>query len=595
MQSKACAISTGGKVACWGQVEYDDDSVAVDRRAGMSTPHVLVGVDGVIDVVHEWFYVCVAQKPEAGTGGCFVTNKIDRKPPVFPSPPVSLDARPMSESGICAVMRDGHAGCVSLEGTYVEAPNVRDAVSLTCDSDACCAITKTGAAQCWGGKPPKLPTLPPITALAWHYDGGCARTKAGAAQCWGDDEAKALSQPTGVRDIGVYDGGRLCIVRDDGTVHCENDESRPVTAKNVAQIDYSCVRYSDGSVGCTGFNEHGELGDGGVQLSAVPVQVPGLSDVVDLNVAHTNVCAVTKDKSLWCWGPQPPQKIDTIDGTLFSAQYIAGCETSSSSIRCHVPSYSDEWEREYIPRPKDMKGIKTAAMHRDSSICVVSDTGSVQCRHGMSEGGVVDKWLALPAPAPVEQLEPVAVGFCARHTDGRVSCFVDHRYDNDDDFLEKLPTGKLTLMPNVKDATTIAAGQGTVCMINKATEVWCFDSDSPKSKPRQMPTLTGATSLGANHLHTCAVKSGDVWCWGENFLGELGIGRGDGRITPVTEPVPVKASFKAVQVGTGRESSCALDDQGKVWCWGSNANGQLGQPRKHRSEDFSKVVRIGPP
>ena len=131
-------------------------------------------------------------------------------------------------------------------------------------------------------------------------------------------------------------------------------------------------------------------------------------------------------------------------------------------------------------------------------------------------------------------------------------------------------------------------------MINKATEVWCWNADKPK--PWQMTTLTGATALGANNQHTCAVLNGDVWCcWGDNFLGQLGIGTGDGRIHPVKDPVKAKATFKAVQVGTGRDSTCALDDHGKVWCWGVNHHGELGQPHLPMSLDaWSKVVGLGP-
>lgn len=109
-----------------------------------------------------------------------------------------------------------------------------------------------------------------------------------------------------------------------------------------------------------------------------------------------------------------------------------------------------------------------------------------------------------------------------------------------------------------------------------------------------MPTLTGATSIGANHLHTCAVVKGDVWCWGDNFLGQLGTSTSTKRFEPSGAPVKVKASFKAVKVGTGRDASCALDDRGKVWCWGANSSGQLGQPHLNSTQTWSKVVKIGP-
>lgn len=85
-----------------------------------------------------------------------------------------------------------------------------------------------------------------------------------------------------------------------------------------------------------------------------------------------------------------------------------------------------------------------------------------------------------------------------------------------------------------------------------------------------------------------------MWCWGDGFLGQLGTGAGTGRIEPAMVPVKATTPFNAVKVGTGRESTCALDDHGKVWCWGANTYGQLGHPHTQRAEGWSKVLGIGP-
>lgn len=585
-QESACAVSKQGKVACWGKVEADDDSTAVERRAGISTPVVLAGIDGAIDVAEDWFFLCVAQRPDAGPGGCFLTNDIGNQPaPAFPSPPVEVMP---GNHGICARMRDGSVGCVDLKSKYTAVAGIRDASHLSCGRDDCCAITPVGV-KCFGQT--KLPKLPAVTALAFTNEKGCARTQTGGAQCWG--EASALSQTKGVRDVATLDhGSAICVIGDDGTFKCTDDRIPPTS--NVIAAEYSCVAHADGSVGCYGWNQHGELGDGALMLSALPVQVPGLDDVVNINIAHTNGCAVRRDQHLWCWGPEKPTDRGTAD-TLIPAQYVSACRSTGTSIRCGAPSNNGEWESQTITPPKSVKKITAAAMHRDSSVCIVDGNGAVQCQHGMSEGGVDARWVPLGSPAPVEEIDPLGVGFCARHTDGRVSCFVDHRYDNDDDFLETLPVGKLELVPGIKDATQLATGQDLACVITKAAEVWCWSADDLKRKPVEMSTLKGATALGANHLHTCAIVRGEVWCWGDNFLGELGTGTGSGRIEPVQSPVKAKASFKAIKVGTGEESTCALDDQGKVWCWGANTYGQLGHERMVSSNDaWSKVVGVGP-
>src|SRR5262249_48794973 len=74
--------------------------------------------------------------------------------------------------------------------------------------------------------------------------------------------------------------------------------------------------------------------------------------------------------------------------------------------------------------------------------------------------------------------------------------------------------------------------------------------------------------------HTCARKSdGTVWCWGRNAEGQLGIGN----LTQKTTPVQVTSlGTSASQISSGIFHTCARKTDGTAWCWGYNANGQLG-------------------
>ncbi len=79
---------------------------------------------------------------------------------------------------------------------------------------------------------------------------------------------------------------------------------------------------------------------------------------------------------------------------------------------------------------------------------------------------------------------------------------------------------------------------------------------------------------------------GDVYCWGQNDHGQVG----DGTLT--IRPEPTKVVFPGHFGGSpegadparratelvvlGDEHACALDAEGAAWCWGGNANGQLG-------------------
>jgi alpha-tubulin suppressor-like RCC1 family protein len=98
------------------------------------------------------------------------------------------------------------------------------------------------------------------------------------------------------------------------------------------------------------------------------------------------------------------------------------------------------------------------------------------------------------------------------------------------------------------------------------------------SPPVPVPGLDGAchdgvASVSTGWSHSCALcKSGEVACWGTNFLGNLGVPLPTERSTPV-----VIAGLKGVQeVAAGSSHTCARLASGKVTCWGANNDGQLG-------------------
>jgi alpha-tubulin suppressor-like RCC1 family protein len=79
--------------------------------------------------------------------------------------------------------------------------------------------------------------------------------------------------------------------------------------------------------------------------------------------------------------------------------------------------------------------------------------------------------------------------------------------------------------------------------------------------------------ISAGLYHTCGVTTDDrLYCWGANWYGQLGDGGSDG--SPV--PVPVVGNVRASEVHAGMDFTCALTTGSRVWCWGRNDRGQLG-------------------
>ena len=96
-----------------------------------------------------------------------------------------------------------------------------------------------------------------------------------------------------------------------------------------------------------------------------------------------------------------------------------------------------------------------------------------------------------------------------------------------------------------------------------------------------LPEDKFATSIDSTHEHTCAVMDdGSVYCWGRQFKGNMGTGSGDlnGEASKTPNPIKVKIpTGKFVSFITiGKYHGCAVMADDSLWCWGYNQYGEVG-------------------
>lgn len=117
---------------------------------------------------------------------------------------------------------------------------------------------------------------------------------------------------------------------------------------------------------------------------------------------------------------------------------------------------------------------------------------------------------------------------------------------------------------------------------------------------RVAPTDT-ALHLGSGHA--CALNSlSEVRCWGSTLWGKRGAGcrlNRDAEVECDQGPIPDRRAVvtvtgmpPAVQLVGGWDSTCARTEEGEVWCWGSNIDGELGVDEL---EDASRPRRVPAP
>lgn len=137
------------------------------------------------------------------------------------------------------------------------------------------------------------------------------------------------------------------------------------------------------------------------------------------------------------------------------------------------------------------------------------------------------------------------------------------------------------------DAGTISVGLSYTCAVLSDGTLWCWGyndrgqlglgNTTNQSSPARVGSASNWRTVSAGSgKTTCAVNtSNELFCWGFNFSGQVGV---SSATNPVTSPTKVTALGASVQsVSVGETSVCAVTTTGGVMCWGSNSDGKVGK------------------
>ena len=101
-----------------------------------------------------------------------------------------------------------------------------------------------------------------------------------------------------------------------------------------------------------------------------------------------------------------------------------------------------------------------------------------------------------------------------------------------------------------------------------------FDAGSGVAFALQATAPLSFRQISAGMYHSCGVTNDNLaYCWGWNGVGQVGNGTFN---TQYAQPVAVAGKLHFVQVSAGFDHTCGSTTDNRVYCWGSNARGQLG-------------------
>ena len=95
-----------------------------------------------------------------------------------------------------------------------------------------------------------------------------------------------------------------------------------------------------------------------------------------------------------------------------------------------------------------------------------------------------------------------------------------------------------------------------------------------RSSPGTVPSLTTVAAIAAGSSHALALTTdGRVFAWGSNGFGQIGVGT---TTSTYPSPIEVPALTGVVAIGAGASHSLAVLADGRLFTWGLNSSGQLG-------------------
>lgn len=363
-----------------------------------------------------------------------------------------------------------------------------------------------------------------------------------------------LSNPTGGAALGTKSSGMLSIIDNDLIMKIDTSSS------------FSVATRADGSVWAWGQNFYGQLGNGTLNNSSVPVQVEEIEDVSDISAGSDHVLALRNDGTVWAWGRNDYGQLGN-GGSMNSPIPV---QTSGLS---NVVAVSAGF-------------FQSLALKSDGTVWAwgYNEYGQV------GDGSTTDR----SNPVKVSNLTNViAISAGSSHSmalkdDGTVWAWGyggNGRLGNDGTNNSSVPVA--VIFPEFEVGTYVmgiaGGGSHSLALVNDGTVLaWGDNHDgqvgdgtnyNSRLKPVLVSSISGVTAIAAGSSHSLAIGSdGTAWAWGSNTHGQIG----DGSSANVLTPVQVSTLANVVAAAGGVSHSLALLADGSVYAWGYNWYGQLG-------------------
>jgi alpha-tubulin suppressor-like RCC1 family protein len=348
---------------------------------------------------------------------------------------------------------------------------------------------------------------------------------------------------------------------------------------------YSLLLKRDGTVWGWGDNASGQLGNGTVtSFEQNMVQASGLTNVVKITGGKSTSIALKEDGTVWGWGSNGQNNIG--DGTAIARTIPV--QTLGENGVGFLTDVVD------ISSAVSASGSFVLALKKDGTV-VGWGLNIYGVFDGSSTRTVPKKILNL---SNVVKISAGLNHALVLKEDGTVWSIGGNQYGElgtGDTLSSNIPKQVLNLS-NIKDIKTgfynsfALKEDGTVWSWGRNSNGELGDgSISSKYQPSQISGLNNVLRLSIGYSTAIALnEAGEVWTWGDNAFGQVGNGN------KIDQTTPVKISISGVvEVASGISHSLIMKANGEIWGWGQNNKKQLGD--RPEAESLVPVQLFIPP
>ncbi|MFN3827124.1 MAG: LamG-like jellyroll fold domain-containing protein [Micavibrio sp.] len=447
-----------------------------------------------------------------------------------------------------------------------------------------CGIKKSdGTAWCWGASHWSSGTYGKIG----HGSTGEVRTPTKVD----------TSNTTGSRWIYISAGeGHSCGVRDNNTGWCWGSETEgrlgnsstsgtetiPVAVSgghswamiSAGGAGFSCGVRTDGAGYCWGLNTNGRLGIGGSLGStfSTPQAIAGGYTWKSISTGGNNhACGIISNDDGYCWGAEQY-------GKLGNGASGGGSITSPAAV-----TGGHKWQT-----------IKAGNSHT----CGITLAGAGYCWG--DNGGKLGDGTSTQRTSPTVisggatwiDIAPLGDNTCGIQSSGQAYCWGWGYWAELGNYTWNQSTPSPIYGPNTWRAISASNDASVICATRTQGDLYCwgnaagsgisngsaFGNNTTGNSPIPVKVADNADwlSITAGGEHSCGVKTDNTgWCWGSPANGRLGNENPyNGHHHSI--PRPVSGSYSWSFISAGDAHTCGIQTDGTGWCWGIGSGGQVG-------------------